>query len=263
MTASDGRQESKGVFRQVGGIYAGVFRVYRAWWADILVLSLLIFVPLGLLGAADDHGIESIRSGEDFKLAALLVGALALSATALLGEVLLAGAIGLSLSHAEEGRPPRLRFIVGRLSYLRLIAVDLVFVAIIALGLVLLILPGLAAFGYLALAGPVVETEDRKFLDSFRRSFQLVRGNFWLVFLTLFPIELVGGSIEKGIERLCEFLIGHSFVAAGLSEALANVVLAPLFAIAVVLLTRKLILGEATALPGPALHELRAGKPSA
>jgi hypothetical protein len=248
----------KSLGTEIGEVFKGIFHVYRAWWPEIILLSAIIFIPIGLLDAADSHAIESIGPGHDFQLAALILAALVVSATGLLGEVFLAGAIGFSLSHAEDGRPPSLGFIARRLSYLRLIAVDLLFVLLIAAGFLLFIVPGVAGFIYLSLAGPVVEIEDRRIWASFKRSFQLVRGKFWLVFWVLFPIEVIGGSIQKGIEQLCEATLGHSFLALGLGEALAEVALSPLFAIAAVLLTRRLIqLKDDRRLDGPEPRDLQ------
>jgi len=244
---------------EVGGIYRGVFHVYRFWWTEILLLSLIIFVPLGLLDAADSSALDSIHSTHDFRFIALAAGALIITATSMLGEVFLAGAVGLSLSHARDGRPPALRFIARRLNYGRLIAIDLSYVLIVAIGLVLLVIPGIAALVYLSLAGPVAETEDRRYRASFKRSFHLIRGNFWLVFWVIFPIEILGGAIQNGLESALDFLFGESFVVLGLTEALANVALSPLFAIAVVLLTRRLVLfKDGHRLEGPDPQELRA-----
>ena len=255
------------LLREIGEIFAGIFHVYRAWWVDILVLSFCIFVPIGLLDAADNQALESIGPGHDLTATALGIAALVITATALLGEVFLAGAVGLSLIHAEDGRPPSLRFIARHLSYGRLIAVDILFVLAVALGLVFLVVPGMAAFAYLALAGPVVEIEDRGIASSFRRSFQLVRGRFWLVFLILFPIEAVGGAVGQGSAAICETLFGHTFFADGIAEALADIAISPLFAIASVLLARKLIMArDGIELPGPGLRDLQpapSGKPPA
>lgn len=246
--------------RETVGVFGGIFHVYRAWWADILVLSLIIFVPLGLLDAADTHALESIGPGHDVRLFALMAGALAVTATGILGEVFLAGAIGLSLTHAEEGRPPGIRFLARHLTFGPLILVDILYVLSIVIGFVLLIVPGFAALVYFALAGPIVEIEEQGVKSAFRRSFKLVRGSYWMVFAVLIPIEVIGESVQKGIEVAVESILGHSFIAVGLGEALAEAALSPLFAIAAVLLTRKLLEEkEGTILPGPRLDQLRSG----
>lgn len=244
--------------QEIRRVYHGLFHVYRAWWTEILLLSLIIFVPLGLLDAADTKALDSIGSGHDIKFVALATGALLITATSLLGEVFLAGAVGLSLAHAENGRPPSIRLIARELNYGRLIAIDIVYVLLIAAGFVFLIVPGILALVYLALAGPVAETEDRGFKGSFKRSAQLVRGNFWIVFWVIVPIEVFGGTIENGIENVVDFLIGESVVALGLAEALANVAIAPLFAIAASVLARRLVQIRGDQVPaGPEPEELR------
>ena len=76
---------------------------------------------------------------------------------------------------------------------------------------------------------------------SLRRSFDLVRGNFWFVFWVLVPIELAGDALGSGAEHLAHDLLGESFLATWLSEAVSNLLLSPVFAIAAVLLTTRLI----------------------
>ncbi|MBN8866317.1 MAG: hypothetical protein J0H98_02065 [Solirubrobacterales bacterium] len=257
--ADDARKAS--LARRVGGTYLQVMRVYRGWWVDILLLSVVIFVPLGLIDAADAHAIESLGPAQDLKFIALSLGAGLIAASNVLGEVFLAGAIGLSLIHAKDGRPPSLRFLAGHLSYGRLIAVDLSYALVTLIGAALFILPGLAAFTLLALAGPIVEIEGRGVRAAFARSFRLVRIDFWLVFCVLFPIELFGGGIEQGFEHLIASWLGESFIVDGLTEAVSNIALAPLFAIAAALLTRRLIATAAGDAPSEShLKDLRPGQ---
>ncbi|HEV2726877.1 MAG TPA: hypothetical protein VGV34_01210, partial [Solirubrobacterales bacterium] len=168
------------------------------------------------------------------------------------GEVFFSGAIAVSLTHARGEKPPSLREIARRLNYGRLIAVDLLFVAIVAVGLVLGLIPGVLAFIWLALAGPVVEIEERSALGALKRSLQLVRGSFWLVFLVIAPIEIAGDAIGSGLAALVHEALGHTFVATWLAEALADAALSPVFAVAAVLLTVDLIAekdGESAAPP--------------
>ena len=86
---------------------------------------------------------------------------LALAATGLVGEVFYTGAVAISLTHPQEGRPPSLREIAGMVNYGPLIAIDLIYGALVALGLVAFFVPGVLAFVWLGLAAPVVEIEHR------------------------------------------------------------------------------------------------------
>jgi hypothetical protein len=228
--------------QQVLATYARIWRTYRGWMASILALALVVFVPLGLLDAVTanvDVGALDLTSGLEVAALALAVGAI--TATGLLGEIFFSGAVAISLTHPHGEKPPPLREIAARVKYGPLLVVDLVFVATVALGLLLGIVPGLLAFVFLGLAGPSVEIEEESPLGALRRSFQLVRGHFWLVFWILVPIEVAGDGIGYGLALLVHHRFGETLLASWLAEALANVVLSPVFAVAAVLLTVDLI----------------------
>jgi hypothetical protein len=227
--------------RRLAATYARIWRTYRSWAPSILLLALIVFVPLGLLNALTlNVELDSLNITNGIKLAALALAVGAVTLTGLIGEVFFSGAIAVSLTHPHGEDPPPLREIARRLNYGRLIAVDLLFVAIVALGLLLAAVPGILAFVWLGLAGPVVELEDRTAVGALRRSASLVRGNFWLVFGVLAPIELVGDAIGGGLAALVHGLLGHTFVATWLAESLADAALSPAFAVAAVLLTVEL-----------------------
>ncbi len=242
--------------RRVGGLYAQIGRVYRDWWAGILRLAVVVFVPLGLIDAAAAQvDLGSLHVDNGIKVFALVAAAGAVTTTGLLGEVFFAGAISISLTHPEGDRLPRLGHIARRLNYRRLIVLDVVYVIMVAVGLLLLVLPGVAAFVLLGLAGPAVELEERTVRGALARSFRLVRTDFWLVFWVLVPIELVGDTLGSAAEHLAHDLIGDSFFSTWLSEAASNIVLSPLFAIAAVLLLTGLI--GAVEGSGPRIRSLR------
>ena len=222
--------------------YVRIWRTYRSWASSILLLAVIVFVPLGLLNALTMNvELDSLDITSGIKLAGLALAVAVVTATGLIGEVFFSGAIAISLTHPHGEDPPPLREIARRLSYGRLIAVDLIFVALVALGLLLGLVPGILAFVWLGLAGPVVELEDRSTVAALRRSASLVRGNFWLVFGVLAPIELVGDAIGGGLATLVHDLLGHTFAATWLAEALSDAALAPVFAVAAVLLTVELM----------------------
>jgi hypothetical protein len=223
-------------------IYAQIGRTYWAWAPNLLVLAVVVFVPLGLLDAAlNQVDTESLNVTDGLHIAALVGAIAAITATSLFGEVFYSGAVALSLTHPKDERPPRLREIAGRLAYLKLIAVDLLYVAAVAIGFVLVVVPGIVAFVFLGLAGPIVEIEKRGVFAAFKRSISLVRRHFWMVLLVLGPVEIAGDAVAEGVASLVHHALGDTFVATWIAEAASNVVFTPLFAIAVVLLTLDLI----------------------
>lgn len=236
--------------RRIAATYGRIWRTYRSWAPSILVLAAVIFIPLGLLDALSFQvDVDALDVTNGIKVAALLLAVGAVTMTGLLGELFFSGAIAISLTHPHGVEPPSLREIAGRIKYGRLIIVDLAFVAIVAVGLLLGFVPGLLAFVFLGLAGTVVEIEERSAHRALLRSFQLVRGSFWLVFWVLVPIEIAGDAIGNGLTGLVHHLFGDTFLATWLAEAASNMVLSPVFAVAAVLLTVDLIAANDGAAP--------------
>ncbi len=242
-----------GLARRVGGLYRAVWRTYRAWSPGILLLALIIFLPLGLLDAITANvDLDSLDPTNGIEIAALVLAVAVITTTGLLGEIFFSGAIAMSLTHPHGEGPPPLREIARRIKYGRLVLVDVAFVLIVATGLLLAAVPGILAFVFLSLAGPVVEIEDLTAAGALRRSAQLVRGHFWFVFWVVVPIEVAGDAIGNGLATLVHAALGESFVGEWLAEALSNVVLSPVFAVAAVLLTVELVAARDGA--SPPLH---------
>ncbi|MBK5219866.1 MAG: hypothetical protein JJE35_08775 [Thermoleophilia bacterium] len=251
--------------RTLGSFYVRIGRTYFSWSAVLMLLAVIVFLPLGLIDAlSTELDVESLDLDSGIKIAALVATIGALTATSLIGEVFYSGAIAISLTHPADQRPPGVREIARRIDYRRLIAVDLLYVLIVVVGMLLFIVPGALAFVFLGLSGPVVELEKRSVRGALARSFQLVRGRFWLVFLVLVPIEIVGDGIGESLGHLVHDALGHTFFATWMAESVSNIVLSPIFAIAAVLLTLELIAekdGSAPALnphPSPTPAPVRA-----
>jgi hypothetical protein len=239
--------------RRLAAAYSDIWQTYWDWMPSLLILAALVFVPLGLLDALSlQVDVDSLDLTSGIEIAALMLAVAAVTMTGLLGEIFFSGAIAISLTHPHGERPLQLRELVGRVKYGRLIVVDLAFVAIVAVGLLVGFVPGVLAFVFLGLAGSIVEIEERSAVAALRRSFQLVRGSFWLVFWVLLPIEVLGDAVGGGLAALVHHQFGDTFLAAWLAEALSNAILSPIFAVAAVLLTVELIAAkEGTA---PPLH---------
>lgn len=120
--------------------------------------------------------------------------------SSIFGEVLFAGLLDRVVEPGLEHRPPpSLGEIVAGLPYLRLLAADALVVGLAVVGLILLVLPGLAAFTLLALAGPLVIIEDLGPWRAVRRSFDLLRRRLGLAVLLVLVPSLVVSSVEDEI----------------------------------------------------------------
>ncbi len=139
---------------------------------------------------------------------------------------------------------------VGHIRFVKLIVIDILYVIVVLIGLLLLIIPGILALIFFSLVGPVVELEERGFRSSFARSFRLVRSDFWLVAWILVIVQLGGYLIGEGLAWLTRVILGETTIVDGLAKGASDVVLDPLFAIAVALLTMRLV-GLAPPFPRP------------
>ncbi len=231
-------------------MYVRIARTYVSQAPSLLLLATIVFVPVGLIDALTiEADVGSFNASGGLEIAAVVGALLALSATALVGEVFYSGVVAISLTHAEHGRSPRPSEIGRRLNYGRLIAVDLLYGLLVAVGLVLLLAPGVVLFTVFGLSGPVVEIEDRGVRAAFARSWHLVRGRFWAVLAVLAPVEILGDSLSDLLVGFIHDQLGHSLAASWLAESLSNIVLTPVYAIAAVLLTLDLIAEKDGAAP--------------
>jgi hypothetical protein len=228
--------------RKLGSLYGRIARTYLLGAPSLLLLAVAVFVPLGLLDAlATEVSVDSLDLAHGLEIAAVIGATAAVTVTGLLGEVFYSGTVAIYLTHPEGEKPPGLREIARRLEYRRLILVDVAYVAAVIVGLLLFVVPGILVFVWFGLAGPVVEIEGRTVRGALSRSFRLVRGNFWLVFLVMAPVELVGDGVTGLVADLVHSLLGHSLFATWMAESASNIVFTPIFAVAAVLLTLDLI----------------------
>ncbi|HEX5711788.1 MAG TPA: hypothetical protein VFX85_00575 [Solirubrobacterales bacterium] len=228
--------------RRLGSIYSQIGRTYLSKGPSLLLLATAVFVPLGLLEVlVTEAEIDSIDFESGLQVAAILLATAAITVTGLLGEVFYSGAVAVSLTHPKGEKPPSILEVAKRLDYRRLILVDIVYVALVIVGLLIFFVPGILVFVWFGLSGPIVELEGRGVRDALRRSVNLVRGNFWLVFLVLAPVELVGDLVGELAEHGVHDLLGESFFSTWMGAAASGIVFTPIFALAAVLLTLELI----------------------
>jgi hypothetical protein len=228
--------------QRLARLYRRLGRVYLAWAPRLLVLATIVFIPLGFIDALlEQVDTSSLDVTSGFQVAAVLGALAAIVTSGLFGEVFFSGAIAASLTHPEDEESPGFVHIARHISYGKLILVDLGFTLMMVIGTIAIIVPGILVFVYLSLSGPVVELEKRGVRDGFRRSFQLVRGHFWMAAAVLIPIEIVGDAINDAIVGGAHHLFGHNLLAAWLGESVGNIVTAPVASVAFVLLTLDLI----------------------
>jgi hypothetical protein len=223
------------------GIYGRTVITFRREAGFLLLLGVLVFVPIGLLSALADRAGEihasHLSDVVDLTTVALVVGFVVQAATSLLGEVFYSGAVALTLAGEEHGPRPSLRDIARALSYGRLIAVDILFGVVVAIGLLLFVVPGVVAFTWFSLTGPLIEIDGATVRSSFARSRRLVRGRFWTVLAVLGPITLASEFLTNAVLALSHGAIASPFLGDWIGESVTSIVLSPFYAVAAVLIT--------------------------
>jgi hypothetical protein len=213
-----------------------MIHAYRDQWAFLLGAGLLVFVPVGLIEALDP--ISDVDTDEVDAVTAVEASALvaAQAVTTLIATVLYAGIVAAAVRARREGTTPHLPTLARRLPYARLIAADLLLSGVVVVGLVLLILPGLVLLTWFALVGPVIEIEHRRVTEAFRRSRALVRRHFWLAAVLVVPAFVAEELIADAVESGAASVVGDTFVSEWVGGLLGNLLTAPIFALAVVVL---------------------------
>lgn len=100
----------------------------------------------------------------------------------------------------------------------------------VLVGLIFLIIPGIIIGVHLAVTGPVVVLEDKKYVEAMKRSWAIVKGNALNVFVIMFVMGLIvgiAGSILGMIGASAAGIAGHVVL-----RFVAEIFLAPLGGIA-------------------------------
>lgn len=225
-----------------GRVVRETLRTCREQWRLLLVAGLIVFVPLGFVEALDASLQElDLDDLDDFAFLGVVVVAVGHAGSALLGEVFFAGVVAAGVSHVRAGERSRLREIARTIPYGRLAIVDVLFALIAIAGLLLLVVPFFVFFVWFVLSGPVVEVEGRRPLAALRRSRELVRGSFWRVFAIVIPLELATNALVDVAGSAGHAALGDSFVGEWAGSALGGVVVTPIWAATIVVLTYELI----------------------
>ncbi|MEA2557160.1 MAG: hypothetical protein QOG88_698 [Actinomycetota bacterium] len=250
--------------RGLGDILSAAFTIYKAHALQLIVIVAIIVVPLqfisSLLGdvvfKADTKTVDtlgtSIQVIEPRSLGivwlSILVGAIiAVIITAMLQAAVLRAAaqatIGDSVDATESykfgfrkvGSVIWLSILVGLVTLsIMILGVALAF-AVKALG-ILVILAGVvfAVWASVSLSAsiPVLVVEDKRGTEAMKRSWNLVKGDFWHVLGTL----IVAGLIVGVVSGIFTSLGGSNWVLGWIFGSIARIITAPFTALVAVLL---------------------------
>jgi hypothetical protein len=180
----------------IGAVYRDAALTYRTRATRVIGTAVIILVPITALQVVvADVG----RHGEPHPTwaAVLYVAALIdLAAVGTFASTFYAGVVDRTvLADRGEGPERGMAQIFRELPYWRLIRADLLYLVLAAIGTLLLVVPGLIVATVFSIVGPVMLIEDRAVLDTFRRSYRLVRPHFWRVVVTTLVPLVVASTI--------------------------------------------------------------------
>lgn len=170
-------------------------RVYHRRFARVAGTALVIF---GVLAVVDGALTSVAADTDDPRLRASLVGAAAFVS---FGSTFYAGLLDRLVGAHAFGHPEESFIAVLRsLRWGRLIIADTVLTLVTAAGSIFLLVPGLVAFTFFALVGPLINIEELTVAAAFRRSARLVRHHFWLVAVLVTLPVAIEGELEAIVE---------------------------------------------------------------
>lgn len=184
----------------------------RAEFDRVAIVALVLFVPPPLLIALLDGLRESLEIDRTLISGlGLLIGLVLVTMIRLFGPVVYAGyleeAVG---SEYFRGEQHRFRDVLAKLPWLRLITADIILVVGATIGLAMFVIPGIIFFSLFVLVGPVIVQEQLGVIDAFRRTAELSRAAWKMVFVLV--VLLIG--VEHAVaEVLHELLHDRSLLA--------------------------------------------------
>jgi hypothetical protein len=232
--------------RGLGDILQAAFEIYRRNAAQLLLIVAIIVVPLSILGYLVSHfafaantrtetiagqRVEVLQSRSFFVslLAALLAAAISVIITAILQAAMLRAA-----AQATIGDPVDVEssYRWGLRRFGSVLLVSIMVGIVVAIGFILLIIPGIIALTFLAVAVPALVVENVRGTDAMRRSATLVSGHFWHVLGVIVVAAIITGIIGSLIRAIG----GSNTVLGAIFGAIGQIIVAPYSALVSVLL---------------------------
>jgi hypothetical protein len=210
----------------IGSVFSRIFSTYGSQFAVLIGIALIIFLPVavinGLILAGD---VNAIGVAISF-LVSLIAGAWYTGVVVSAAEDMLDGQRDHSIGDLLSSTT---RFILA------LIAAGFLYAIAVGIGTILLVLPGIFIFVAFGLFAPAIVVEQKGVFEAFGRSWELVKGNWWRVFLILIVVFILVGIVHNIITAIFR-AIADSFVTLAIGEWIANALLAPVSALAIAII---------------------------
>jgi hypothetical protein len=208
----------------LSGVLGESWQLYRTYARHLLTIAFIVFLIAAVVSAA-------------LSLAGGIFGALLGILVSLIAEFLLTAALVKAVQDVRDGT---VNLSVGQtfsaaVPFIGPVAVAAILAGIaIAIGFAVFIIPGLFLLTIWSLIVPAIVVGGSGPLDSFGRSWQLVKGHFWnvfgilfMVFVILFAVDLVLGLVFSALP----YFLSHF-----LSSVIGGTLIAPFIAVVTTLM---------------------------
>lgn len=158
----------------------------------VFLIPGIIALMVGMAGATSNQ--EMILNA--FSITGLVIFIISF-VLAMLASIIYGAALIKAVGMAEGGEKIDIKkvFSVAYQKFWPILGSSIIAGAIMLAGFILLIIPGLVAMVYLQFVIYVVIFEDKWGFEAVRRSFELVKGNFWWVVLIILIVALGSGIL--------------------------------------------------------------------
>ena len=181
----------------IGDVLSEAWNLYKRFLWQFFLTALVVFAVLDLLSA-----LAAAAAGDS--VAAEIVWAVIAFTIGIVGYFWVQGALVELVRDVRDGRADRSigeTYAAVRPRLAALIAAGILAALGIGIGFLLLIVPGLILLTFWSMLVPVIVIEGTSAGDSFKRSFDVVRGHGWPVFV-LILITFITFAIASGLIRL-------------------------------------------------------------
>ncbi len=223
----------------IGEILDASFTVFRNRFRQLITLSAIIVVPLGIVQGLWAASLQDAANDPtpDFD-AGLLGASLAILVLGIVIAQIATAAITRAVADAyldiDSTWQSSWSAAMAKLGTIILTAI--LFGLGVFVGFIFLIIPGIIIAVSWAVYMPAIMVENLGASDSLRRSWNLVSGRRWAVFGTILLVNILAGIVGGILGAILGIIFGDSAAGAALASAVASVFTTPFVAAATVVI---------------------------